>query len=51
MGRPTSGFPPGVKDLSPSVTITPAPPQPIKVQLKIFILFNNYYSQPLSQYS
>ncbi|CAH1110108.1 unnamed protein product [Psylliodes chrysocephalus] len=30
MGRPTSGFPPGVKDLSPSVTITPAPPQPIK---------------------
>ncbi|XP_050301355.1 transcriptional repressor p66-beta isoform X2 [Anthonomus grandis grandis] len=24
------GFPPGVKDLSPSVTITPAPPQPLK---------------------
>ncbi|XP_057660603.1 transcriptional repressor p66-alpha isoform X1 [Diorhabda carinulata] len=30
MGRPPSGFPPGVKDLSPSVTITPAPPQSIK---------------------
>ncbi|XP_072388976.1 transcriptional repressor p66-beta isoform X2 [Diabrotica undecimpunctata] len=27
MGRPPSGFPPGVKDLSPSVTITPAPMQ------------------------
>lgn len=31
IGRPISGFPPGVKDLSPSVTITPAPPQPPKV--------------------
>lgn len=31
LGRPSSGFPPGVKDLSPSVTITPAPPQPSKV--------------------
>ncbi|XP_060536505.1 transcriptional repressor p66-beta isoform X2 [Cylas formicarius] len=30
MGRPPSGFPPGVKDLSPSVTITPAPPQSVK---------------------
>lgn len=30
LNRPPSGFPPGVKDLSPSVTITPAPPQPIK---------------------
>jgi hypothetical protein len=30
LGRPPSGFPPGVKDLSPSVTITPAPPQPSK---------------------
>ncbi|CAG9863289.1 unnamed protein product [Phyllotreta striolata] len=30
LNRPTSGFPPGVKDLSPSVTITPAPPQTIK---------------------
>ncbi|KAG5872562.1 hypothetical protein JTB14_033980 [Gonioctena quinquepunctata] len=30
IGRPTSGFPQGVKDLSPSVTITPAPPQPVK---------------------
>lgn len=31
LGRPTTGFPPGVKDLSPAVTITPAPPQPTKV--------------------
>ncbi|XP_018567587.1 transcriptional repressor p66-alpha isoform X2 [Anoplophora glabripennis] len=30
IGRPPSVFPPGVKDLSPSVTITPAPPQPVK---------------------
>ncbi|CAG9821039.1 unnamed protein product [Phaedon cochleariae] len=30
IGRPTSGFSVGVKDLSPSVTITPAPPQTIK---------------------
>lgn len=30
LGRPPPGFPPGVKDLSPSVTITPAPPQPPK---------------------
>ncbi|XP_065167046.1 transcriptional repressor p66-beta isoform X2 [Atheta coriaria] len=29
LGR-SSGFPPGVKDLPPSVTITPAPPQPSK---------------------
>ncbi|KAK9893107.1 hypothetical protein WA026_023827 [Henosepilachna vigintioctopunctata] len=28
----TQAFPPGVKDLSPSVTITPAPPQPQKTQ-------------------
>lgn len=33
IGRPLSGFPPGVKDLSPSVTITPAPPQPPKVTI------------------
>ncbi|KAJ8983373.1 hypothetical protein NQ317_010464 [Molorchus minor] len=30
IGRPPSVFPPGVKDLSPSVTITPAPPQSMK---------------------
>lgn len=30
LGRPPSNFPPGVKDLSPSVTITPAPPQAVK---------------------
>lgn len=30
LGRSSSGFPLGVKDLSPSVTITPAPPQSIK---------------------
>ncbi|XP_019769220.2 transcriptional repressor p66-alpha [Dendroctonus ponderosae] len=30
MTRGPPGFPPGVKDLSPSVTITPAPPQAIK---------------------
>lgn len=31
IGRPPSNFPLGVKDLSPSVTITPAPPQSVKV--------------------
>lgn len=30
MGRTSNTFPPGVKDLSPSVTITPAPPQSVK---------------------
>ncbi|XP_066152247.1 transcriptional repressor p66-beta isoform X1 [Euwallacea fornicatus] len=30
VSRPPPGFPPGVKDLSPSVTITPAPPQSVK---------------------
>ncbi|KAJ8916337.1 hypothetical protein NQ315_005032, partial [Exocentrus adspersus] len=30
LGRPPSVFPPGVKDLSPSVTITPALPQQVK---------------------
>lgn len=36
IGRPNSNFPPGIKDLSPSVTITPAPPQPVKVILTFF---------------
>lgn len=31
LNRNSSGFPPGIKDLSPSVTITPAPPQSQKV--------------------
>ncbi|CAH0550462.1 unnamed protein product [Brassicogethes aeneus] len=30
LGRTSSGFPSGIKDLSPSVTITPAPPQSVK---------------------
>lgn len=35
------GFPPGVKDLSPSVTITPAPPQPQKVMSDNFFQINH----------